>query len=261
MKIHFLRNATLVISAGEHVILLDPMLADKGALPPFSLFKHEAARNPLVPLPANTPASLAAVDTALITHCKRGHADHLDKKGARLLRSKELPTYCRKADHNHLQKRGINARPLVTNKRQTFLSGYITPIPAKHGHGWISALMGPGVGYVIELPNEPSVYVAGDTVMTDDVRRVLRELKPDIAIVAAGNASVDIGKSILMSLDEVMEFTALAPGQVIANHLEALNHCPVTRKQVYEAAQNAGLADKLQIPADGDVFNFERKSL
>jgi len=260
MKLHFLRNATLTISTKDHTILLDPMLATKGAIPPLSFVRHRARRNPLVSLPGNAQDALAEVDTALITHCKRGHADHLDKNGARFLAGKGLPTYCREADEKFLRKRGINARRLRTGERQDFLGGHITPIPTKHGCGWIAALMGPGVGYFIELPDEPSLYIAGDTVMTNDVRSVLRERKPDVAIVAAGNASVDIGKPILMSLAEVMEFTSLAPGKVIANHLEALNHCPVTRAELAQVSREANLSDKLQIPADGDILKFERKT-
>ncbi len=256
MKIQFLRNATLIIEVGEHVVLVDPMLADKGELPSFSFFRHKPKRNPLVPLPENAGESLAKVTSALITHCQRGHTDHLDREGEKLLAGRNIATYCRKEDAGYLGKRHIDARPLETGRRSPFLGGHIMPVPARHGHGWIAGLMGPGVGYVIDFPGEPSLYIAGDTVLTADVRRVLVKLTPDIAIVAAGNASVDIGKPILMSLDEVMEFAQLAPGKVVANHLEALNHCPVTRSQVATAAHAAGLGDKMTIPEDGEWIDF-----
>ena len=258
MQIQFVRNATLIIRSGKQVILLDPMLAEAGSIPPFALLRHKAVRNPLVPVPESATLALADVTHALITHCQRGHADHLDRKGTRLLASMKVPTFCRKADEQHLRRKSIDARPLVTNERQPFLGGHITPVLARHGHGWIASLMGSGVGYFIELSGEPSLYVAGDTVLTDDVRRVLLDLRPDVAVVAAGNASVDVGAPILMSIEEVMEFTALAPGRVVANHLEALNHCPITRAQVATAAKAAGLCEKLSIPADGDILEFEK---
>jgi L-ascorbate metabolism protein UlaG (beta-lactamase superfamily) len=256
MKILFLRNASLIIQSDAHSILLDPMLGDKGSLPPFSLLRHEPVRNPLVPLPVNADISLASVNAALITHCKRGHFDHLDRAGMRFLARGNVPTYCRGQDTAYLHKRGIEPHRLITGARQPFLGGHITPIPARHGHGWISSLMGKGVGYFIELPNEPSLYIAGDTVLTDNVRATLTERKPDIAIVAAGNASVDVGQPILMSLDEVMEFVDLAPGQVVANHLEALNHCPLSRSDIAEVARAAGHSEKLLIPNDGDWVTF-----
>lgn len=256
MEIEFVRSATLIMRYGGNAILVDPMLAKKGAIPSFSFVRHKAQRNPTVPLPQNAKHSLSTVTHALITHCKRGHADHLDRAGTKFLRERQIPTYCRVEDAAFLKKKGLNVLPLETSKRQPFLGGYITPVPAKHGHGWISSLMGRGVGYLVEPHGQPSVYIAGDTVMTDDVRNTLKAGSPDIAIVAAGNASLDIGKPILMSIDEVMEFAALAPGVVVANHLEALNHCPLTRSQVAKAAAKAGLGDKMRIPDDGETYQF-----
>lgn len=259
MQIEFVRSATLIIRTGAHQILLDPMLADAGKLPALSVIRHKRQKNPTVPLPANTFASLKRVTAGLITHCKYGHMDHLDRAGARFLAANNVPTYCRPADARHLAKRGIDARPLAMGSANPFLGGQITLVPARHGHGWIAAAMGPGVGYFIEMPGEPSLYIAGDTVLTDDVRWALTDLRPDVAIVAAGNASVDVGKPILMSLDEVMEFARLAPGRVVANHLEALNHCPVTRADVREAAIAKGLSDKIEIPKDGQVLTFSKE--
>jgi L-ascorbate metabolism protein UlaG (beta-lactamase superfamily) len=53
MKIHHFRNATLVIESGDHHILIDPMLSDKGRLPPFAHWRHKPRPNPTVDLPAN----------------------------------------------------------------------------------------------------------------------------------------------------------------------------------------------------------------
>ncbi len=51
MKIHHLRNATFVIESGEKYILIDPMLGDKGTLPPFARFKHPSKKNRWYPCP------------------------------------------------------------------------------------------------------------------------------------------------------------------------------------------------------------------
>ena len=123
-----------------------------------------------------------------------------------------------------------------------------------HGHGVIGKLMGPGLGYLIELPDEPSIYISGDTVLTPIVRRVLTDLRPDVAVLNAGSASLDIGRPILMPMTEMLEFTRLASGTVIAIHLEALNHCSVTRAQFRQAVTQAGLAHKVRILADGEVL-------
>ena len=58
MRIHFVRNATMVIEIGAESILVDPMLGPKGSLPPFALFRHRARRNPTVELPPNIESIL-----------------------------------------------------------------------------------------------------------------------------------------------------------------------------------------------------------
>ena len=114
--------------------------------------------------------------------------------------------------------------------------------------------MGPGLGYLIELPGEASLYISGDTVLTATVRQVLTDLRPDVAVLNAGSASLDLGRPILMPMGEMLEFIRLAPGTVIAVHMEALNHCPTMRAQFREAVARAGLAGKVRVPADGQVL-------
>lgn len=58
MKIHHLRNATMVIETKNNFILVDPMLGPIGFLPPFSIFRNKAKKNPTVSLPENSAAIL-----------------------------------------------------------------------------------------------------------------------------------------------------------------------------------------------------------
>ncbi len=142
-------------------------------------------------------------------------------------------------------------------KPAQLLGGEITAVPAQHGHSWMHHLMANGAGFYLQLPGEPSIYISGDTVYTDDVKRALHELQPDIAVVAAGCASLDLGGTILMTVAEIVSFVEAAPGKVIANHLEALNHCPVTRKELQQALQEKGLLKKTFIPQDGETITIE----
>jgi hypothetical protein len=74
-------------------------------------------------------------------------------------------------------------------------------------------------------------------------------------VIPAGGARLDLGGDIIMGIDEALEFTSLAPGLVIANHLEALSHCPVSRTSLAVAARQAGIDSRLRIPADGERLN------
>jgi L-ascorbate metabolism protein UlaG (beta-lactamase superfamily) len=264
MKIHHLRNATFVIESGANHIVIDPMLSDKGKLPPFAWFRHKPERNPIVSLPDNASQLLDKVTHCLITHSQAfgikalQHTDHLDTAGESFLKNKNIPVVCREQDAPYLKKYGINVETTLSYWiPEQLLGGEITAIPAQHGHGWNHNLMANGAGFHLQLSGEPSIYISGDTVYTKEVERALTELKPDIAVVAAGSASLDVGGPILMPLEEIVTFARTAPNKVIANHLEALNHCPTTRSQLKHTLKNNGLLSKTFVPNDGETLTIE----
>ncbi len=69
---------------------------------------------------------------------------------------------------------------------------------------------------------------------------------------------MDISDPILMPLEELVTFVQTAPNIVIANHLEALNHCPTTRLQLKQTLEKNGLLSKTLIPDDGEVLSFDK---
>src|SRR5262249_8646886 len=150
----------------------------------------------------------------VLTHCRYGHTDHLDRAGAELLARHRIPVYAQARDQAYLARRGMQVTPLTAGSRQAFLNGTILPVPAQHGSHWLQWRMGPGVGYVIELPGEPSVYITGDTILTPAVRETLATIRPQVTVVAAGGARLDIGRPILMTPDDVIRCAELAPGRV-----------------------------------------------
>ncbi|WPO79052.1 MBL fold metallo-hydrolase [Flavobacterium sp. KACC 22761] len=254
MKIHHLRNATLVIETEKHVILVDPMLGKRKTIPPFTIFRYKPKRNPLVALPKNSREILSKVTHCLITHL---HPDHIDKAGEVFLRRKSIAVICSSKDEKELSKRGLNiVQTLNYWEPQHFLDGRIIGIPALHGYGFIAKLMGSVMGFYIELADEKSVYISSDTIFTNDVQKALIELKPDIATVACGTARLDFGQPLLMRMNDILKFAALAPGKVFANHLEALNHCPTTREELKKALSENDLLSKTAIPADGTLVEY-----
>lgn len=263
MKIHHLRSATFVIESNDKIILIDPMLGDKGTLPPFSVFRFSAKKNPTVDLPSNASEILDKVNNALITHSQTfgfkplQHGDHLDSAGEQFLIANNIPVVTPAKDKAYLERYRLTVElGLESWKRTPYLGGHITAIPAQHGHGWIHKVMANGCGFFLELPNEPSLYISGDTVLTDDVRKVLSELKPDITVVATGQAQMDVGQPLLMSSDEIVTFIRLSPNKVICNHMEALNHCPLDRETLRRSLRAEGLLDKVLIPDDGEVLHI-----
>lgn len=258
MKITQLRNATALLHFGDRRILVDPMLAPAGALPPLKLFGRRE-RNPLVDLPAGTDALLETVTHCLITHCQKGHFDHLDRAGRHWLRERDIPVICTPHDAEFLRQRGLNVQsllPAAHDEPQDFLGGRVRTVPCTHGKGVLGLLMEHGVGYFIEMPGEPSLHVSGDTVLTPAVRRFVQAHQPQVALIPAGGARFDVGQHIIMGTEEVIAFALALNGTIVANHLEALSHCPVTRAELRAATAAAGVADRVAIPADGQTLEF-----
>ncbi|MCH2196569.1 MBL fold metallo-hydrolase [Kordia sp.] len=189
LKIHHIRNVTLVIETTSQVILVDPMLGDKGTNATTFFSRAKMQRNPMVTLPEVSRYILQKVTHCLITH---RHPDHLDTAAITFLKEKEIPVTCSCKDEKILKKKGLHIVNALSYKKKTsFLGGTIEGIPAKHGYGSIAEPMGNVMGFYIELPNVPSIYISSDTIYIDAVDEALKKYQPEIAVVAAGSAQFD----------------------------------------------------------------------
>jgi len=174
LKIHHFRNATMVIETETDVILVDPMLGKKGSWTPLAFIRYKAQKNPIVPLPKASQETLKKITHCLITH---RHPDHFDKRAEHFLIEKKIPITCSIRDKKVLDKKGLNIVNSIDYWIQNdFLGGTIEGIPAKHGYGFISKLMGNVMGFYIKLPNQKSIYISADTIYTNAVNKVLKEI-------------------------------------------------------------------------------------
>ena len=255
MKITQLRNATLIIEFGEVCLLVDPMLAAEGQLPALKYFARRR-RNPLVGLPDNAAEHLQRVTHCLITHCQKGHFDHLDRAAIRWLRERNTPVLCMTDDADYLRKRRLNVQELPGLSGGRFFNGSIQAIACLQGEGFVGRLMAHGYGYFIQIPGEPSLYLAGDTMLTADVRHCLSALAPAVSVLPAGGARFDLGGEIIMGQADILAALQLSNGIIIANHLEALDHCPVTRAGLLQEATRRGISERLRVPLDGETLEF-----
>jgi L-ascorbate metabolism protein UlaG (beta-lactamase superfamily) len=248
--LHHIRNATFIIETATDHILVDPMLGAAGSLMPFTFFRFKAQRNPIVDLPQNARDLLSKVSCCLITHL---HPDHLDAAGIKFLRERRVPVVSSLHHSKRLRLHGLFLTDVIRPYQTVpFKRGTLTGIPATHGRGLIARPMGKVLGFFLNLPEEKSLYISSDTSFTPSVKSALEDLKPEIAVAACGSAQLDIGRPILMNRDELMQFITLAPGTVYANHLEALNHCPMTRNRLQHELSERHLLDKTWIPQDGE---------
>jgi len=255
LKIHHIRNASMVLQTEKDVILIDPMLGDQGIMPSFAFFRHKARKNPIVPLPKNTDILLKKVTHCLITH---QHPDHIDSKAMSFLKENNIPVTCSIKDEKVFKKKGLNViQSLKYWEQQGFLGGTIEGIPAKHGYGFVAKPMGNVMGFYLKLPNKKSIYLSSDTIYTDSVDTVLKKYKPDISVLASGAAQFDLFKQLIMNVDDILKFVKNSSGKVISNHMEAINHCPLTREQLKAVLWENNLIHKVLIPEDGDVMDMD----
>jgi L-ascorbate metabolism protein UlaG (beta-lactamase superfamily) len=265
MKVTQIRNATIliesVVEGNKQGILVDPMFAPMSAIPSLKYVTTTRRRNPLVELPSNIEDLKSCVTCCLITHCQKGHFDHLDRTATKWLRDNNIPVYCSTQDSAFLIKKGLAVITLDPSTKNHFLNGCIKLVPCLHGEGLIGKMMAHGYGYHIQLTGEPSIYVTGDTILTNEIKNFITQTQPAIVVIPAGGATFDLGSEIIMGLTEAIEIGELAKGQVIANHLEALDHCPVTRESIHSEIKDRGWKHRFFVPYDGESFNFNPLNL
>ena len=245
MRLTLIRNATLLLELGGARFLIDPMLADAGAYPPIG--DPDGRRNPLVPLPRPAQDVVDAADAVIVTHL---HNDHFDRAAAELL-PKEIPLFCQPGDEVTLRERGFgNVTPVATTV--TALGVELTRTAGRHGTRELGESLGPVSGFVFAAPAEPTTYIAGDTVWCDEVADALTEHRPVVTVVNAAGARLGDSDPIVMTPGDVEATVSHAPWtRVVAVHLEALNHCPVTRAEL-RASRLAIL-----VPEDGEELVFD----
>lgn len=251
MKIHHVRNATLVLEVGEHKLIVDPALGDPGSIPAFKMAGGGRRPNPLVPLPPNTEACLDGVTAGLITHAH--HADHLDRSGASWLRERGLQVWASALDSALLRAKELDVREVVDG----ILGMRVEVVPALHGRGVVGWLMGPGSGFYLAHPGEPSLYLTGDAVLTDDLLATVERLRPDVIVAPAGAANFGVGPDVIFSVDELIVLARRTSGELVFNHLEALDHCPTTRAELRRRLDAEGLSDRTHVPEDGESLTLE----
>ena len=239
-RLTLLRHATLLVEADDTTLLVDPMLSAPGEIPPIPNSPNDR-ENPLVEMP-DVPLDYDAV---LVTH---RHRDHFDD-AARERVPDDTPILCQPVEADDFREEGFeDVRPV--DDEITFEGIDLSRTPARHGHGDLAEQMAPVSGFVLDAGTR--LYLAGDTVWYDAVPETLDEYDPEAVVVNAGAAQFVEGQPITMDDDDVQAVVdhVDADVPVIADHMDSINHCLLTREELRAAV------DGVTIPADGETVEL-----
>jgi L-ascorbate metabolism protein UlaG (beta-lactamase superfamily) len=240
-----IRSATLRIVTAGQTLLIDPQLDPAGARDPVPNTPNPRA-SPLVDLPEPPEVVVAGIDAVLLTHL---HRDHFDGTAKALL-PREVPVFCQPQDAERLHADGFtDVRPVHADAQLGDV--LIARTDGHHGTGEIGEQMAPVSGFAIHAPHEPSVYVAGDTILCDEVRQAVAEHRPAAIVVNASAARFNTGDPIVMDNDDVVALARETDALIVAVHFETVAHSTETRADLRERLRSEGLEARVSVPEDG----------
>ncbi|HEY5563492.1 MAG TPA: MBL fold metallo-hydrolase [Clostridiaceae bacterium] len=250
MRIQLIRHATLIISIDNKKILVDPVLSKAGTIAPIADVPNQNL-NPLVELPIVID-NIVDCDAVLVTHT---HGDHFDEAAVKLL-PKSIPLFCQIQDYTKITSYGFNnVQPIIDTYIWNNISFNRTE--GQHGHGETALEMAPVSGFVISSLGEASVYIAGDTVWCIDVEDAIEKFNPEIVVCNCGGAQFSYGKPITMTTEDIYVLSHKYENlKIVAVHMEAWNHCRLSRKELKDYIIENNIETNVFIPEDGDALSF-----
>lgn len=203
MKITFLGHASLAINIKDIHILVDPFISANEKASDINIENLKA-------------------DYILITHA---HQDHIldveaiaKRTGAVIVSNYEIVT--------HYGNLGLEGHPMNHGGSWEFDFGCVKYVNAIHTSSFPDGSYGgqPG-GFVIESEHK-TIYIAGDTALTFDMKLIPMHTKLDLAILPIGdNFTMGIDDAILASdfveCDKVLGYHFDTFGYIEINHEEA----------------------------------------
>ncbi|WP_226005250.1 MBL fold metallo-hydrolase [Natrinema salinisoli] len=237
-SVTLVRNATLLVTVGETTFLVDPLFASPGENPSIQNTPNDR-RNPLVPMPDVD----LSYDAVIVTH---RHTDHFDD-AAKAELDAAVPLFCQPAEADAFADEGFtDVRPV--DDSVSFDGVTISRTPGRHGHGELAEKMGPVSGFVLEA--DETLYIAGDTVWYDQVERTLERFDPDMVVLNGGEAQFNQGEPITMGVEDVSTVREATDATVVVVHMEAINHCLLTREELRSGTEN------VLVPDDGETITL-----
>lgn len=258
MQLTQIRNATLKLDYAGVRFLIDPMLADKEAWPGFPGTARSHLRNPLVALPVSVD-TLLDVDVIIVTHT---HQDHWDEAAQQLIPKDKVIYTQNESDASLIRSQGFTAVSVLADTN--VIAGInVVKTDGQHGSDEAYAIpevaerLGDACGLVFSAEGEKTLYIAGDTIWVPPYVSSLKKYAPDVVVLNIGCATVDgIGAIIMGKEDALRTLEILPAATLVASHMEAVNHCLLSRAELRAYIAENGLQQKVRVPEDGETLSL-----
>ena len=257
MKIHQIRNATIIVTYNDKRFLIDPWLMPKDFMPGFEGAMNSEVRQPRVDLPISID-KIADVNAVILTHF---HPDHFDEFAVKAL-DKNIPFFVQnETDFNIIKNFGFNDVRLISESGTDFEGIKLYKTQCQHGRREVVKPMCEKIGMpydamgiVFKSDTEKTLYVAGDTIWCDEVRTSIDKFNPEIIVINACGATVLIGEGerLIMDIADTKAISNYAKNStVIASHMDTVSHLTVTREDI-----KALKLDNIVVPDDNEILEF-----
>jgi hypothetical protein len=142
----------------------------------------------------------------------------------------------------------------------TFGDVILTAIAGQHGPLEVREDLEEVSGFVLKHPQDPTLYLVGDSILCEPVSKAIQEHSPDVIVVHAAGATWQGYAPIVMDGEQVKQVLTLSPqANVLATHLDTVDHATETRAALRQAAGALPLhrSRRLHISNDGEETVFD----
>ncbi len=264
MNIQQIRNATLRVQYADALFLIDPWLCPKGSMGSFAQIPEYRVREeqrsllmPLCDLPMSAADVLDGVDACIVTHV---HPDHVDlaadgTAGGPL--DHDLPLFAQSADNAEVFRRSGFSDVRVLAEDTRFGKSHLFRTEGRHG---VIRPCGPASGVIFTAPDEPVLFIAGDTIWYEGTAAALRRFQPDVIVLNACAAELlDEGRLIMDDADVASVCDACPEAAVIVSHMDNVAHAALDRTTMRSRLKRRGLDGRVLMPDDGQTMTFSAR--
>jgi L-ascorbate metabolism protein UlaG (beta-lactamase superfamily) len=212
MKITFLGHASLLLQFDSYSILVDPFITG----------------NPKV----NDTVSIQELhpDFILLTHAHQDHTLDVEaiagNSNATIISNYEIAV--------HYEKKGFNVHPMNHGGTYQAAFGKVKYVQAVHTSSFADGSYGgqPG-GFLLEAGGK-SIYIAGDTALTMDMKIIPMQHSLDLAVLP-------IGDNFTMGIeDAVIASDFVECDKILGYHYDTFGYIEIDHKKAKETFEKAG---------------------